>query len=288
MRGRQAVLYAARPVVLDAPSLYRAICEDEAGLSLDDALSQLDAARACVVAPDEPFNFDRRGGLLPSPLVCELMRRGGLALKRYDAGESGSLVVVALIEPCTWMDGWTDGTAGAAEALGAAPVCCNAEHFRAAAAGGAVPRWNALRPMQPKDDTHITAAAAASAAAAAAAAAADVAATAAASAATAATSASASSASSSVIAAATAAAASDAAPSSERSCASMVPRTPGRRRARSTSSGACCAPRRCAMRSVHVSCAMFASRHASSQAAHAAGLADRAVLTFEAWARATS
>ena len=30
---------------------------------------------------------------------------------------------------------------------------------------------------------------------------------------------------------------------------------------------------------VHVSCAMFASRHASSQAAHAAGLADRAVLT---------
>ena len=161
MRGRQAVLYAARPAVLDAPSLHRAICEDEAGLSLDDALSQLDASRACVVAPDEPFDFDRRGGLLPSPLVCELMRRGGLALKRYDAGESGSLVVVARIEPCTWMDGWTDGTLGAAEALGAAPVCCNAEHFRAAAAGGAVPRWNALRPMRPKDDTHITAAAAA-------------------------------------------------------------------------------------------------------------------------------
>ena len=82
MRGRQAVLYAARPAVLDAPSLHRAICEDEAGLSLDDALSQLDASRACVVAPDEPFDFDRRGGLLPSPLVCELMRRCGLALKR--------------------------------------------------------------------------------------------------------------------------------------------------------------------------------------------------------------
>ena len=31
------------------------------------------------------------------------------------------------------------------------------------------------------------------------------------------------------------------------------------------------------MRSVHVSCAMFASRHASSQAAHAAGLAASAV-----------
>ena len=145
----QAVVYATRPAVLDAPLLHRTITEDEAGLqSLDDALSQLDAVHACVVAPDEPFDFDRRGGLLPSPLVCDLVRRGGLALKRYDAGESGSLVVVVLIDRCTW----TEGAVGA-EALGAAaaPVCCNAEHFRAAAAGGAAPRWNALQPMPPRD-----------------------------------------------------------------------------------------------------------------------------------------
>ena len=144
----QAVVYATRPAVLDAPLLHRTITEDETGLqSLDDALSQLDAVHACVVAPDEPFDFDRRGGLLPSPLVCDLLRRGGLALKRYDAGESGSLVVVVLIDRCTW----TEGAVGAAEALGAAaaPVCCNAEHFRAAAAGGAAPRWNALQPVLP-------------------------------------------------------------------------------------------------------------------------------------------
>ena len=42
------------------------------------------------------------------------------------------------------------------------------------------------------------------------------------------------------------------------------------------------------MRSVHVSCAMFATRHASSQAAHAAGLADSAAFTLTAWESALS
>jgi len=143
----QAVVYATRPAVLDAPSLHRAIHEDDAGLQpLDAALSQLDADHTCAIAPDEPFEFDRRGGLSPSLLVCDLLRRGGLAVKRYDAGEIGSLVVVALIDPCAW----TEGTAAAAGVgAAAAPVCCNAEHFRAAAAGGAAPRWNALQPVQP-------------------------------------------------------------------------------------------------------------------------------------------
>ena len=148
MQG-QAVVYATRPAVLDAPSLHRAIHEDDAGLQpLDAALSQLDADHACAVAPDEPFELDRRGGLSPSLLVCDLLRRGGLAVKRYDAGEIGSLVVVALIDPCTWTEGTAAG-AGALGAAAAAPVCCNAEHFRAAAAGGAAPRWNALQPVQP-------------------------------------------------------------------------------------------------------------------------------------------
>jgi hypothetical protein len=147
----QAVLYATRPAVLDAAWLHRDIVEDEAHLlPLDDALADLhSSAHGCVVAPDKPLEFDRRGGLLPSPLVCDLLTRGGLAVKRYDAGEGGSLVVVALINPCTW----TEGAA-------AAPVCCNAEHFRAAAAGGAAPRWNALQPMPPRATESAAAAAA--------------------------------------------------------------------------------------------------------------------------------
>ena len=102
----QAVLYATRPAVLDAAWLHRDIFEDEAHLlPLDDALADLhSSAHACVVAPDKPLEFDRRGGLLPSPLVCDLLTRGGLAVKRYDAGEAGSLVVVALINPCTWTE----------------------------------------------------------------------------------------------------------------------------------------------------------------------------------------
>jgi hypothetical protein len=165
----QAVLYATRPAVLDAAWLHRDIVEDEAHLlPLDDALADLhSSAHGCVVAPDKPLEFDRRGGLLPSPLVCDLLTRGGLAVKRYDAGEGGSLVVVALINPCTW----TEGPAGAdfeptwgrlVQQVGAAaaPVCCNAEHFRAAAAGGAAPRWNALQPMPPRATESAAAAAA--------------------------------------------------------------------------------------------------------------------------------
>ena len=85
-------LCASPPAVMDAVSTRRRLISPP---PTPDAISSAlrdQPLSACALLPAEPIALDRKGLPLPSPLAAQLLALG-LAVRRYDAGEDGSVLV---------------------------------------------------------------------------------------------------------------------------------------------------------------------------------------------------
>ena len=86
-------LCASPPAVLDAVSTRKRLASsppptpDAVASALRDQ-----PPSSCALLPAEPIALDRKGLPLPSPLAAQLLALG-LAVRRYDAGEDGSVIV---------------------------------------------------------------------------------------------------------------------------------------------------------------------------------------------------
>ena len=105
------------PAVLDPVAVLRATESSPDLVALDDAVVALQSDGGCLILVEEPISWNRRGVMVCTRTVAALCECG-LAAKRYDAGELGSVVVATV----------------AASRTSARPpspplLCCRAEHF---------------------------------------------------------------------------------------------------------------------------------------------------------------